>query len=216
MRLTARNCAAALLCAWLMSAGIATADTPPVADDPAEEAGTVAVNDKQRPWGFAVYTVWLSSDQLGDVLLAQSKLQRQQLWVAALSRKVGSLGRHVDVEVEGQIGKHSGSIQHHWEVNALGALRWKTFPWNNYLNTSAAAGLGLSYATEDPQFEIQAHERSNRLLAYIMVELTASLPKIPRWLAFARIHHRSSAYGTFENDIEGASNSFGFGIRYRF
>ena len=216
MRLTPRNWAAALLCTWLMSAGIATADTPHVTDDPAEEAAPVAENEKQRPWGFAVYTTWLTREQLGDVLLVQSQLERQQLWVAALSRKIGSLGRHVDAEIEGQIGKHSGPLQHHWEVNALGALRWKTFPWNDFLNTSVAAGLGVSYALEDPQFEIEAHGKSNRLLAYVMIELTAALPKIPQWQLIGRIHHRSSAYGTFENDIEGASNSIGIGIRYRF
>ena len=56
----------------------------------------------------------------------------------------------------------------------------------------------------------------NRLLAYILVELTFALPSAPQWAVVARIHHRSSSYGLFEEDLQGASNAAGFGIKYRF
>jgi hypothetical protein len=49
-----------------------------------------------------------------------------------------------------------------------------------------------------------------------MVELAFSPPKYPQWAGVVRIHHRSSAYGTFNDEIQGASNALGFGIKYRF
>ena len=57
---------------------------------------------------------------------------------------------------------------------------------------------------------------SNKWMTYILVELAFSLPRYPRWAAVMRIHHRSTAYGTFEENMEGASNALGFGIKYRF
>jgi hypothetical protein len=117
--------------------------------------------------------------------------------------------------LEGQLAKHVGPVQHHWEINGLGTLRWTTFPWDRYIDTSAAVGLGISYATEMPEFEIQAHETSNRWLAYILVELSASLPPIPKWQMVVRIHHRSAAFGAFEDNLKGGSNAVGVGINYR-
>jgi hypothetical protein len=210
-------CRAFLYASALFASGFAGAESSipvePVTDPADYDVGIV---DESRPWAFTMYTVWLSEEQLGDVLLFQGKLEDSQLYVAALSRKIGSLNAHVDAEIEGQVAKHAGPLQRHWEVNGLGTLRWKTFPWDKYLDTTAATGLGLSYAFDDPQFEIEAHDKSNKWLVYIMVELTFSLPEIPQWALVARVHHRSAAYGTFEDDLEGASNSAGFGLKYRF
>ncbi|MFQ5636110.1 MAG: hypothetical protein ACE5G3_12375 [Gammaproteobacteria bacterium] len=208
-----------LVCAWLLGAvAPAVADAGPDAEPPAVAAASdpAAGPDESRPWSFTLYTIWLSEEQLGDMLLFQAALESSQAWVAAVSRRIGPSNRHVDTEIEGQLAKHAGPVQRHWEANGLGALRWKTFPWNNMIDTTAAVGLGLSYAFDDPTFERNAHGTSNQWLVYILVELTASLPKVPTWALVARIHHRSAAYGTFEDDLEGASNAFGVGIKYRF
>ena len=150
------------------------------------------------------------------MLVFQASLSDSQLWVGALSRKIASLNDHIDFEIEGQLAKHAGPVQRHWEVNGLGLVRWKTFPWDPYVDISAAFGLGLSYAFDKPEFEVQAHDKSNRLLAYILVELTAAFSRAPQWEFVARIHHRSAAYGLFEDDLQGASNGLGFGFKYRF
>lgn len=170
----------------------------------------------ERPWALTLYTVWLSADQLGDVLLFQSRLTDSNLWVAAVSRKLASLNAYVDAEVEFQAAKHGGPIQRHWEANGLGALRLRRFPWSNKVGTTLAGGIGLSYAFDDPLFEYATHEKSNKWLVYIMVELSLFMPSIPEWSLVARVHHRSAAYGTFENGLEGASNSAGLGLKYRF
>jgi len=195
-----------------------TADASAVADESDNEPveiDLVALADENK-WGLTLYTAWLSEEQLGDMLVFQAELEDDQVWVAALSRRLLSFNRYIDGEVELQVGKHAGPTQRHWEINGLGILRWKRFPWSNYFGTTAAAGIGLSWASEDPQFEIEAHDTTNKWLVYILVELSLYLPQYPQWAAVARIHHRSAAYGTFEDDLEGASNAAGLGIKYRF
>jgi len=218
MRIRLGKSFAGLVAAWLLaSASTVLAESSIPAEPIAHDADyQVAGTPKDRPWAFTLYTVWLSEEQLGDVLLFQGELEDSQLWVVGLSRRVASLTKNLDFEIEAQLGKHAGPVQRHWETNLLGLLRWSRFPWSNHIGTTLATGLGVSYAFEEPEFEIQAHEKTNRLLAYIMVELTLFIPAIPQWQLVTRIHHRSSAYGTFESDIQGASNSFGLGVKYRF
>lgn len=193
---------------------------PAVADDAAgSQVAEGSTNKASRyDWAATGYLALMSGDQLGDMLLFQAKLSDNKIWVAALTRRLSTFYKDVDWEVEGQIGKHGGGDagMHHWEVNALTSLRWNRFVWDKYVDTSFAVGLGLSYAEEKPVFEIEEAGATNRLLAYILVELAMSPPRYPQWAGVLRIHHRSSAYGTFEEDIQGASNSLGFGVKYRF
>jgi len=193
-------------------------DTETMAESGDADFSEAAVDAPKYDWAFTGYVAWLSGDQLGDMLLFNAELSNNKVWVAALTKRVKTFYKDVDWEVEGQIGKHGGGDAHmyHWELNALTSLRWNRVIWDKYVDTSFAAGLGVSYATEEPIFEIEEHESTNKLLAYILVELAFSPPKYPQWAGVVRIHHRSSAYGLFEEDIQGASNSLGFGIKYRF
>ena len=105
--------------------------------------------------------------------------------------------------------------QHNWEFNGLLALRCLTFPWNKYINTTFAVGDGLSYATSTPKFEEQQHENTSLLLNYTMFELTFALPESPRWNLVWRVHHRSGIFGLFD-EMSGASNALGVGLKYKF
>jgi hypothetical protein len=218
MRQTRTRLTLAGALAWLLAAALSAHAEPGVPAEPVTDPGDYVVPGRpgDPPWGLTFYTVWLSEEQLGDVLLFQSSLEDSQLWVAALSRRMLSLNEFLDVEVEGQVAKHAGPLQRHWEVNGLGTLRWKRFPWSERVGTTIASGVGLSYAFDDPEFEQQAHETSNKWLVYIMVELSVFMPSLPEWALVARVHHRSAAYGTFQDDLEGASNSAGLGIKFRF
>ena len=235
MKLVSRFRAVGLSLAMLLACSVVFAAEPVDLNEDAGQvdplaAGTTDLTDTEAldaaapsraspyDWAATGYVAWLSGDQLGDMLLFQAELSNNKIWVAALTRRILTFYKDIDWEVEGQIGKQGGgdSGMHHWELNALTSLRWNRFIWDKYVDTSLAAGLGLSYATEEPAFEIEEHGSTNKLLAYILVELAFTPPKYPRWAGVVRIHHRSSAYGTFEDDIEGASNSLGFGIKYRF
>ena len=123
-------------------------------------------------------------------------------------RKEGAL----TIEAEGQVVKHFGD-QDHWEFNAVPVvLRWHRFPWSERVATSAAFGLGLSYATELPPVEVQLEGKSHQALVYWVLEMTAG-PNDARWAASLRIHHRSVAYGLMGD--EGGMNAVGLGLRYR-
>ena len=184
---------------------------PASAQDAAEEP----IED-DAPWAVTVYNAWLSDDTLGSNLRFKADYTSEfQLFAIAVSKRLKRYNRHLDFEVEGQVAKHHEGMDH-FEFNVLGVARWRTFPWDKYLDTSAAAGLGLSYATEEPEFEIIAEGKTEKLLAYILVELTFGLPSVPAWALVTRIHHRSGAWGTFGSGIEGASNALGVGLKYRF
>ena len=92
-------------------------------------------------------------------------------------------------------------------------LRWRRFPWSERFNSSAAFGLGLSYATELPPVEVALEGESQKLLIYWVMELTAG-PLASPWEISLRLHHRSVAYGLMGE--EGGMNAVGLGLRYRF
>ncbi|MEM1362619.1 MAG: hypothetical protein AAGF94_13025 [Pseudomonadota bacterium] len=78
---------------------------------------------------------------------------------------------------------------------------------------SLTYGLGLSYATEPSQSEIERTGSSNELLAHWFFELEFGNAET-RFRPYLRLHHRSDAWGTFDADT--GSNAILFGIRSAF
>jgi hypothetical protein len=62
---------------------------------------------------------------------------------------------------------------------------------------------------------VEKHDRTARLLNYLMFELAVAVPQRPQWTLFARVHHRSGAFGLFDG-VSGGSNVVGAGVRYSF
>ena len=117
-------------------------------------------------------------------------------------------------ELEGQVGKWWGD-QHNVEFNLPLAIRWSKFPWNQYVSTSLAFGLGPSYATKEPAAEIDEHDSTKQFLVYWFCEMAFG-PPYSNWAGVFRIHHRSGAFGLIADRGEGGSNSLAFGLKYRF
>jgi hypothetical protein len=115
-------------------------------------------------------------------------------------------------EVEGQVVKHSGE-QDNWEYNLLAAARWHRFPWNDRLRTTAAFGVGPSYASSLPNFEVISNGGTERWLAYWYMELTLGPPD-EDWSMSLRLHHRSTAFGLFGR--HGGYDALAIGVRYPF
>jgi hypothetical protein len=113
---------------------------------------------------------------------------------------------------EGQVGYNFGD-QSHWEFNVAAGPRWHRFPWNHHVATTAAFGLGLSYATEVPETEVVLETTSEQLLIYWMTELTLGPPHA-HWAVSLRLHHRSPGFGLFAD--EGGMNALGAGVRFEF
>ncbi len=166
-------------------------------------------------WAVTLYRGWLTEATLGEMMRLDLTVDSEFKFTAfAVTRKIAEVTPSLNLEGEGIIVKYSGE-QDHLEFDALLSGRWLSFPWNRHVDTTAAAGLGLSFATEEPPYERQNKGESEQLLAFLLLEVTAGIPKFPQWDVVGRINHRSGVFGLF-NGIQGAMNSVALGLKYRF
>ncbi len=149
---------------------------------------------------------WENSLRVGD--LSGSNLVAGALgWTFARTDD-----RSASFELEGETVKHFGK-QYNWEINLLVAGRWHRFPWSDRVGTSLAFGIGPSYATELPKYEVELNGTSEQLLVGWFLEVTLGPPKGNLALSL-RLHHRSTGFGLLGED--GGYNALTAGIRYQF
>jgi hypothetical protein len=168
-------------------------------------------------WAATVYGARISSETGWEDILFnpfEAEFIDAYLLAGALSRQYAEYREGaVALEAEAQVVYNFGE-QHHWEFNVVPFVaRWQKFPWSDRLATSAAFGLGLSYATEVPEVEVEIEGDSEQLLIYWVLEATAGPVGAP-WAISLRFHHRSVAWGLLGDD--GGMNGVGLGLRYRF
>jgi hypothetical protein len=173
-----------------------------------------AAADAERDWAVTLYTGRLTDAGIAHTATLNFKFEDSYFVDVALSRRLYTFRDDFNLEFEGQIAKHFGE-QDQWEFNGVGYIRWLPFPWDKYLDTSFAAGAGVSYATSVPKIEAENHDKAARFLGALMFELALSLPRVPQWGVVIRLHHRSGANGLFSG-VHGASNAWAAGIRYNF
>lgn len=105
--------------------------------------------------------------------------------------------------------------QDHFELNVAPVqLRWQRFPWSERLRTTAAFGLGASYATQLPEVELAIEGDTRQWLIFWIFEFTAG-PADGPWSVVLRLHHRSTGWGLMGTD-DGGMNAPGLGFRYEF
>jgi len=181
------------------------------------------------PFGFAVgntkaaeplnslnvYGGRMTSDHWEDVFIHTFDLDFVDSYFLAvgLARKFGKYRDRMSFEIEGQVVKHFDYMDH-WEFNGAVTGRWEKFPWDDTIDTSLAFGMGPSYATDEPEVEIDNNDETSKFLVYWMIELALTLPDHPQTAFIARLHHRSNAWGLINKD--GGSNGIGFGLKYRY
>ncbi|MDW8257921.1 MAG: hypothetical protein RML32_00595 [Gammaproteobacteria bacterium] len=178
-------------------------------------AGPLAAAQSSRPWAVTGHVARISAHRTWqNVVLSpfDPRFVDSYIVVGAVSRQLSDFyGGAIALELEGQLGYHFGD-QSHWEVNLPLIARWQRFPWSARLRTSAAFGLGLSWATETPETEVRLESDSAPLLAYWVGELTFGPPR-SAWDLSIRLHHRSKAFGVFAES--GGMNAWAIGLRYR-
>jgi hypothetical protein len=173
---------------------------------------TVPVHAK---WHGIIYHAVLAGPGIEDALLLSAEFDTSyRLLAIALGKQIYQYNKNIVFELEGQAVQHLGD-QTHAEWNGVFIIRWLTFPWNHKIRTTFAFGEGLSYATKTPNIEKQHNDTVSHFLNYLSIEFTFALPDSERFQLLTRVHHRSGAYGLF-NDVKGASNGVGVGIRYEF
>jgi hypothetical protein len=181
-------------------------------------AGSMQASAKSPDaWAATVYGARISSETgWEDIILDPigADFVDAYLVAGALSRPYAAYrDGALSLEAEGQVVYNFGD-QDHWEFNAVPiVVRWHKFPWSHRVATSAAFGLGLSYATELPEVEVEIEGESQQLLIYWVMELTAGPLQSP-WAVSLRLHHRSVAWGLMAD--EGGMNAVGLGVRWKF
>ena len=196
----------------VLFASVATAQNPTDGDSVASD------EDANGRWQLSVYTGRAAKDRLLDIITRYNTGFIDSYLVAAAPGWVHRETRRWRFEVEGQAVKHWGD-QDHWEFNVAYIARWKPFIWDKYVDTSLAAGAGVSYALEVPAIEPRADritdEESAKMLGYLMAEIEFAPPNDADWAIFFRLHHRSGGKGLFK-DVDGGSNFVTGGLRWRF
>jgi hypothetical protein len=175
---------------------------------------TAKAQNAQRDWALTLYFGRLTDSDLTQTAVFNFKFEDAYFIDAGLSRRLYTYRNYFNLEVEGQIAKHFGD-QDQWEFDLVSYFRWLLFPWDEYWNTSFAAGAGLSYATSVPKIEAKNYDDTAQFLGALMFEFAFSLPQVPEWKLVTGIHHRSGAFGLF-NGVHGASNAWTVGLRYSF
>lgn len=165
-------------------------------------------------YALSIYGGRMTDNEIDDFAfrLLDLDFEDSYLLTLALARRFATYDELASFEIEGQVVKHF-DLQDHWEFNALLTARWEAFFWDKYLDTSLAAGIGPSYATDVPEIEVQRSGESERLQVHMMVELEFALPSHPNIAAIIRVHHRSNAFGIVADD--GTSNALAFGLKLR-
>jgi hypothetical protein len=145
----------------------------------------------------------------------------------SFSRTFAEIGPYISYELEAGAGQRFGSL-HEEEVWLALYARWKYFPWNDYVRTTAAVSTGLNYASAIPQYEVHysGNNQGERLLHYISPELTFGLPSMPDTDFVIRSHHRSGGgqyfgdnfpvYGSLFHGVKGGVQYLTFGVRQHF
>jgi hypothetical protein len=168
----------------------------------------------EKDGALSLYYGRLTDEQLTTTATGDFRFENAYFVDLGASRKLYTRQDRFNVEIEGQIARHFEK-QDNWEFCFVAYLRWLRFPWNEHLNTSFAAGTGLSYATSVPEIEAKFYHRTSQFLGALMFEFAFSRPRAPQWSWVVGIHHRSGASGTFSG-VRGASNAWATGIRYAF
>lgn len=168
-------------------------------------------------WAVTGFAGVLSVEESSDIWLhGNFELADDTLVGVGLSKRLFSLGRYLDFEIEFQAVKHFGD-QDNFEFNLPLIARWNVFPWDSFIDTSLALGDGVSLATETPDLEKKRYgdDKSSAVLNFVLVELTLALPEHPSIEFVSRMQHRSGVFGLI-GDTGEASTAFAWGLRYRF
>ena len=169
----------------------------------------------EQDFAVTVYGGRMTDGDFGETLIGQADFIDAYIVVGALSWTFARVyDDALSFELEGQVGKWFGDSDN-WELNIPVAIRWSKFPWNHYVSTSLAYGLGPSYATKEPAAEIDEHDTTKKFLVYWFGEIAFGPPD-SNWAGVFRIHHRSGAFGLITDRGDGGSNTLAAGLKYRF
>jgi hypothetical protein len=170
-----------------------------------------------KGWAITGFGGVMTTNKSSDIWLhGDFGLDDDTLFGLAISKVLFSIGENLDFEFEQGAVKHFGG-QSNWEFDSVLLIRWKTFPWDSFIDTSLAVGDGVSFATETPDLEADRYGKNNAnaILNFVLAEFTFALPDHPNPELVMRMQHRSGIFGTYDNTWD-ASTAFTWGLKVRF
>ncbi len=171
-------------------------------------------NEPPEPWTLTGLVGQYDDSRFVDILaLDGGDVRASYLGALILARDLGTWPGPVAWEGELQAVRHWGR-QSLWESNVAVTVRWNHFPWDDWIDTSAAFGQGVSFASHRPPLEQENDGETRRMLHYMHAELAFRPPGNQRLSLVARVHHRSGVFGVY--GVSGGSNFLTTGLRYRF
>ena len=188
---------------------------------PDSEVGGLLAHLKERGKIFA-YSGFSTRSDLSSLAMLNATTDTRTILGAGLAYEITRLGEGAlwpIWEAEYNFGwrfenGHQDGFAEHTFVPFI--FRWDQMPWNQWINTTLAAGEGLSYAAHIPSLERELQKADvSHFMNYLMFELTMALPKWKNESLFFRIHHRSGMFGMF-GGADGGSNLLVFGLRLGF
>jgi hypothetical protein len=93
--------------------------------------------------------------------------------------------------------------------------RFVDFPWNRWVLTSFASGIGLSWMTSKSRYEEEDGDKTKRWNVGVFWELTFADPDRPDWAGLVRVQHRSPLLGLLP-DHGNTLDFFVLGLKHRF
>jgi len=169
---------------------------------------------QEHEWFVSVYGGEATDNTLYEIIFNDVRFANARFLALVLGKNLTTYKDLIRFEAEGQVVKYWGA-QDNFEFNGVLLARWLPFPWDHYLDTSVAVGEGFSYATEDPEVEVENDGKTSKFLNYLAFELDFVIPGAPNFSLFSRVHHRSGIFGLI-NGVHGGSNALGVGIKYSF
>lgn len=161
-----------------------------------------------------VYGARWTDNRWADIMRGQTEFEGSYLGAVGVSQALRRFSEDLLLEAEVSLARHWGE-QDHFELNAALNLRWSRFPWDRWVDTTFAYGLGPSYAFTQPAVEAEPDQPASRGLVFMVTELTFAPPQADgRWAGLLRIHHRSGAFDLVSE--ASGSNFIATGIRYRY
>lgn len=184
------------------------------------------VPDPLRHWAFEYGLAFITHDIIDKVAMGHTSVAdgpsggRVHLLTAAYrlaepSWQVGSCLFKPLLEIPLTLGiVDENGRSPFFNYSASFQVRWRDFPWNKYVSTTASMGVGLAYSEEIFLMDHETHPgryRSHVKINWPM-EISVALPQYPQHQLTFFIMHQSGG----DMLDRGGINNFGFGYRLGF
>jgi hypothetical protein len=166
-------------------------------------------------WYILTYYGRATSNTFGEILWREWDMHEEYQATIGLGKELWRFKDWFGIDWEYNFSSHWGITPDYYEHASFFAVRWRKFPWNDYLRTTLGFGEGFSYTTGFPEHEERFHDKSHYFLNYLMWDFTVGLPQAPGLDIFFRVHHRSGIWRTINNAL-GAANYPTIGFKVTF